>query len=95
MVASVLNTHCAVEVSVYVVRAFVRLRSVMAAHKALARKLAELEKRIEGHDDEITSELMERQGNPRNEWDSTIRHGWSEIATTSRCFPRHAPAVSL
>jgi phage regulator Rha-like protein len=53
MAAAVLNTHRAVEVSVYVVRAFVKLREMLRAHKELARKLAELEKRIEGHDEEI------------------------------------------
>ncbi|MGH7743447.1 MAG: ORF6N domain-containing protein [Candidatus Dormibacteria bacterium] len=53
MAASVLNSHRAIEVSVYVVRAFVKLREVLRTHKELARKLAELQKRIEGHDEEI------------------------------------------
>jgi ORF6N domain len=53
MAAGVLNSHRAVEVSVYVVRAFVKLREMLRTHKELARKLAELEKRIEGHDEDI------------------------------------------
>jgi hypothetical protein len=53
MAASVLNSHRAIEVSVYVVRAFVKLREMLRTHKELARKLGELEKRIEGHDEEI------------------------------------------
>lgn len=53
MAASVLNTHQPTEVSVYVVRAFVKLREILGTRKGLARKLAELGKRIEGHDDEI------------------------------------------
>jgi len=53
MAASVLNSRRAIEVSVYVVRAFVKLREMLGAHKELARKLAELEKRMEGHDEEI------------------------------------------
>lgn len=53
MAASVLNSHRAIEISVYVVRAFVKLREMLRTHKELARKLAELEKRIEGHDEEI------------------------------------------
>jgi hypothetical protein len=53
MAASVLNSHRAIEVSVYVVRVFVKLREMLRTHKELARKLAELEKRIEGHDEEI------------------------------------------
>jgi hypothetical protein len=47
MAATVLNTPRAVEASVYVVRAFVRLRGVLATHKDLARKLEELEKKTE------------------------------------------------
>lgn len=53
MAASVLNTPRAIEVSVYVVRAFVRLREMLGGNKELARKVAELEKRIEGHDTAI------------------------------------------
>ena len=37
----------AVEVSLYVVRAFVRLRETLAAHKELAAKLEELEQKTE------------------------------------------------
>ncbi len=39
MLASVLNSKIAVEASIKVVRAFVRLRSILAAHKELAKKL--------------------------------------------------------
>ncbi len=44
MAATVLNSSRAVEVSLYVVRAFVQLREVLATHKDLARKLAQLER---------------------------------------------------
>lgn len=44
MLASVLNSSIAIEVSIQVVRAFVRLRSILAAHKELARRLEALEK---------------------------------------------------
>ena len=47
MAASVLNSARAVEVSLYVVRAFVRLRETLAAHKDLASKLHVLEKKTE------------------------------------------------
>ena len=53
MVASILNTRRAMEVSVYVVRAFVRLRGIMMSNKELAGKLVELEQRISGHDRHI------------------------------------------
>ncbi len=47
MAATILNSPRAVEVSVYVVRAFVRLREVLATHKELAKKLKELEQKTE------------------------------------------------
>ncbi len=50
MAANVLSSQRAVEASVYVVRAFVRLRRTLASHKELAHKLAELERRVGAHD---------------------------------------------
>ncbi len=47
MAATVLNSARAVEVSLYVVRAFVRLRETLATHKDLASKLHVLEKKTE------------------------------------------------
>ena len=47
MAAAVLNSARAIEVSVYVVRAFVKLRELLATRKELARRLDELEARIE------------------------------------------------
>jgi hypothetical protein len=55
MLASVLNSPNAVQASIAVVRAFIHLREMLATHRELARKLAQLEKRIEGHDEEITA----------------------------------------
>ena len=47
MLASVLNSPTAIEASILVVRAFVRLRAILAAHKALARTLDALEKKYD------------------------------------------------
>ena len=62
MAASVLSTPRAVEVSIYVVRAFVRLRELLGTHAELAETLEELEKRLESrldtHDEQIAV-LME------------------------------------
>ena len=58
MVASILNTKRAVEVSVFVVRVFVKLREIMSANKELAHKLSELESKIEKHDEAIRSLLV-------------------------------------
>ena len=46
MAASVLNSPKAIEVSVFVVRAFVQLRQVIAGHKELAHKIAPLERKL-------------------------------------------------
>lgn len=47
MASMVLNSARAVEVSVYVVRAFVRLREAAVQHKDLAQRLASLEEKTE------------------------------------------------
>ena len=56
MVATVLNSPRAVEMSVYV-RAFVQLRELLASNTALARKLNELEGKLKNHDEAITAIL--------------------------------------
>jgi hypothetical protein len=55
MAASVLNTPRAVEMSVFVVRAFVALRHSAANRGELGGKLAELERRLEHHDGQLRS----------------------------------------
>jgi hypothetical protein len=55
MAASVLNTPQAIETSVYVVRAFVKLRELLSTHKELAGRLAELERKVGSHDAAIQS----------------------------------------
>jgi hypothetical protein len=47
MASMILNSPRATEVSVYVVRAFVQLREVLASHRDLAAKLEELETKTE------------------------------------------------
>lgn len=47
MAANVLNSRRAIDIAVFVVRAFVRLRNTLAAHKELARKLDDPEKQTE------------------------------------------------
>ena len=58
MAASVLNSDRAVQMSVYVVRAFVQLRAVLLDHKTLADKLASLERRVSHHDNSL-AEVIE------------------------------------
>ncbi len=47
MAATLLSSPRAVEVSIYVVRAFVRLRKLAATHQDLAKRLSELEEKTE------------------------------------------------
>lgn len=58
MAASVLNSPRAVEMSVFVVRAFVRLREMLGNHKELATKVNELEQRL-GTQDAAIAEIIE------------------------------------
>jgi len=53
MAATVLNSEQAVEMSVYVVRAFIRLRAALTANRELAGRIEELEKHLETHDGAI------------------------------------------
>jgi hypothetical protein len=53
MLAGILNSRRAVEMSVSVVRAFVLMREQLSASRELAQKLGELEGRVSGHDEAI------------------------------------------
>jgi ORF6N domain-containing protein len=57
MAASILNSPRAIEMSIYVVRAFVQLRELLASNTALARKLNELEAKLNTHDQAIAAIL--------------------------------------
>ena len=53
MAANVLNSPHAVQMSVFVIRAFVRLRHIVTTHKELASKLVELERAVASPDGDI------------------------------------------
>jgi phage regulator Rha-like protein len=63
MAANVLNSPRAVQMSVFVVRAFVKMREILSGNKALAAKLTELERtltaRLDGHEKAIVHILDE------------------------------------
>ena len=73
MLASVLNSDIAIHASVRVVRAFVRLREMVAANAQLASKLMELERRLDSHDTAIVDlfatlkRLLEPEAKPKRE----------------------------
>jgi hypothetical protein len=56
--ANVLNSQIASKMSVFIIRAFVRLREMVLNNEKLARKVKQLENRVSGHD-EILLELIE------------------------------------
>jgi hypothetical protein len=53
MAATVLNSKRAIEMSVFVVLAFVRMRRAIAGNRQILTKLAELEHRLKSHDADI------------------------------------------
>jgi hypothetical protein len=64
MAASVLNTPRAIEVGVYVVRAFVRLNQALASHKELARRINELEIRTDARFKAVFDALRDLKAPP-------------------------------
>ncbi|MBI4578869.1 MAG: ORF6N domain-containing protein [Planctomycetes bacterium] len=70
MLSSVLKSQRAVRVNVEIMRAFVRLRQVLATNAALARRLDELEAKVGRHDEQFTAvirairDLMEPPPDP-------------------------------
>jgi hypothetical protein len=57
MLSSVLSSPQAIAVNIEIMRAFVRLREVLAGNKELAAKLGELERKLKGHDQAIAGIL--------------------------------------
>ncbi len=73
MAASVLNTPKAVEMSVFIVRAFINLRTYVMQFKEIAKKVTELEAKVGKHDEAIINivqalhQLMQPTKQPRKE----------------------------
>ena len=55
MLSSVLRSKRAIQVNVGIMRAFVRLREILSTHKELARRLDELEIRMDEYDENIVA----------------------------------------
>ena len=53
MAASVLNSPTAVETSIFVVRAFIKLREMVAEQKELQKRISDIENQLTGHDAQI------------------------------------------
>ncbi len=54
MLSSVLNSDRAIQMNIYIMRAFVELRELLATHKELAEKIEQLEKEQKLHGSDIS-----------------------------------------
>jgi hypothetical protein len=79
MLSSVLNSERAIEVNIAIMRAFVRLREILATHKDLARKLEKIEKRLGQHDEkfQIVFEAIRQLMTPPPEPEKKRRIGFA------------------
>lgn len=55
MAASVLNSPQATEVSIFIVRAFVKMREAISEQKELIRKISQIERHLSSHDEQISA----------------------------------------
>ena len=53
MLSSVLRSPRAVQANIMIMRAFVRLRRMISVNRALAKRLAAIERRLSGHDVDV------------------------------------------
>ena len=71
MLSSVLHSRRAIQVNIAIMRTFVKIRQMLSAHKELAGKIKDLERRIQSHDHKIEAifeaihELMDLPEKPR------------------------------
>jgi len=54
MAATILNSQRAIEMRVFIVRAFIQLRDLLSSHKQLSSSLDDLERKLASHDRDIT-----------------------------------------
>lgn len=87
MLSSVLNSQRAIDVNIEIMRAFVRLRQMLSAHKDLERKLATLENK---YDDqfkivfEAIAELMTPPEKPRRKIGFQVKEKRATYVTRER-----------
>jgi hypothetical protein len=90
MLSSILKTPPAVMVNIAIMRAFVKLRGMLETNRELARKFAELERRVGKHDEEIAAileairQLMTPPGKPRCEIGFNVRENAAHYRTQKK-----------
>ena len=96
MLSSVLRSKRAVQVNVAIMRAFVSLRRMLAGNEALSQKLAELERRLENHDQTVKSlfdairELMASPEEPGREMGFHVKEDSAPYRVNRATVPRPA-----
>src|SRR5262245_44102141 len=55
MFSSVLGSERAIQMNIVIIRAFMKLRKILATHLELAQRLEKLERKYQGHDNELRS----------------------------------------
>jgi hypothetical protein len=93
MAATVLNSPRAIQMSIYVVEAFVRLRELLALNRELAQTFAELERRVVTHDGQIQAlfEAIRQLMTPTEEPRRQIGFHMKDEAVTYRVRRRSLP----
>ena len=90
MLSSVLNSERAVKVNIAIMRTFVKLRETLDTNRELARKSAELERRVGKHDEEIAAileairQLMALPEKPRREIGFHVRESAARYRVRKR-----------
>jgi hypothetical protein len=90
MLATVLSSKVAIQASLRVVRAFVRLREMVAANAEFADKLKDLERRLDSHDEAIVElfavlkRLLEPEQKPKREIGFHVRERAAHYRTPKR-----------
>jgi hypothetical protein len=90
MLSSVLKSKRAVKVNIAIMRAFVKLRSLLETNRELARKFSELERRVDKHDEEIAAileairQLMAPPEKPRREIGFHVRENAARYRASKR-----------
>jgi hypothetical protein len=86
-VSSVLNSKRAVQVNIAIMRAFVKLREMIASHKNLEKKLSELEKKFDGQFQivfEAIRQLMVAEARPKKKIGFIAKESRARYRKTAR-----------
>lgn len=92
MLSGVLTNPRAIRVNIEIMRAFIRLRQLLASHKELARKLTELEGQLRDHDEQIQAifdairQLMTQPEAPRKKIGFHVREKHARYMTKRKRY---------